>query len=157
VDGAIAELTAHLDISDEHLWYPGTLARLRLIELLLDRAAPADRIAAEEHFGVVLQFWRKAKADWYLTRLVEWAKARHLSMPKSHPHPVAKVSRRGVLTARERQVVGLVAEGLTNKEIAARLVITERTAESHLEQIRGKLGLHNRAQIATWFSATPTL
>jgi DNA-binding CsgD family transcriptional regulator/tetratricopeptide (TPR) repeat protein len=155
VDGAIAELTAHLDVSDEHLWYPGTLARLRLIELLLDRAAPGDRLTAEEHFGVVLRFWRKAKADWYLTRLAEWAKARHLSTPKSHP--VAKGPRRGVLTARERQVVGLVAEGLTNKEIAARLVITERTAESHLEQIRGKLGLHNRGQIARWFSASPTL
>lgn len=154
VNDAIAELTNHLDVSDEHIWYPGTLARLRLIELLLDRAAPADRRAAEGHFEVVLQFWRRAKAAWYLARLAEWGKTRNLAIPKADP--VEKGRRRGLLTARERQVVGLVAEGLTNKEIAARLVITERTAESHVEKIRGKLGLHNRAQIATWFSASAT-
>jgi DNA-binding CsgD family transcriptional regulator len=154
VDGAIDELTTHLPVSDEHIWYPGTLARLRLIELLLDRAEPADRKAAEGHLAVVLQFWRKAKATWYLAWLAEWAKARGLAIPKADR--VAKSPLRGLLTARERQVVGLVAEGLTNKQIAARLVITERTAESHVEQIRGKLGLHNRAQIAAWFSAPPT-
>jgi DNA-binding CsgD family transcriptional regulator len=154
VDDAIAELTTHLDVSDEHLWYPGTLARLRLIELLLDRAGPVDRKAAEGHFEVVLQFWRRAKAAWYLTRLAEWGKTRKLAIPKADA--VAKAPRRGLLTARERQVVGLVAEGLTNKQIAARLVITERTAESHVEKIRGKLGLHNRAQIAAWFSTSAT-
>jgi DNA-binding CsgD family transcriptional regulator/tetratricopeptide (TPR) repeat protein len=154
VDDAIAELTTHLDESDEHLWYPGTLARLRLIEFLLERAAPPDYGAAEGHFAVVLQFWRKAKATWYLARLAEWGKTRGLPVPKADR--VAKSPRRGLLTARERQVVGLVAEGLTNKQIAARLVITERTAESHVEQIRGKLGLHNRAQIAAWFSASAT-
>ena len=46
----------------------------------------------------------------------------------------------------------LVAQGLTNREIAARLFISERTAESHVEQIRGKLGFHSRAQIASWVS-----
>ncbi|MDP9255001.1 MAG: hypothetical protein M3Q31_00350, partial [Actinomycetota bacterium] len=93
VDGAIAELTTHLDVSDEHLWYPGTLARLRLMELLLDRATPADRMTAEGHFAVVLQFWRKAKATWYLARLAEWAKTRNLAMPKADPQP--KGPRRG--------------------------------------------------------------
>src|SRR5690348_720943 len=57
------------------------------------------------------------------------------------------------LTRREREVAALVAEGLTNREIAARLFISERTAESHVEQIRGKLGFHSRAQIATWVTA----
>ena len=44
----------------------------------------------------------------------------------------------------------LVAQGLTNREIATRLFISERTAESHVEQIRGKLGFRSRVQIATW-------
>jgi len=66
------------------------------------------------------------------------------------------------LSPREREVADLVAEGLTNREIAKRLVISERTAEGHVEQIRNKLGFHSRAQIAGWVereragtSATP--
>ena len=57
------------------------------------------------------------------------------------------------LTRREREVADLVAQGLTNREIAARLFISERTAESHVEQIRGKLGFRSRAQIAAWVVA----
>jgi sugar lactone lactonase YvrE len=44
----------------------------------------------------------------------------------------------------------LVAQGLTNRDIATRLFISERTAESHVEQIRGKLGFRSRAQVAAW-------
>ena len=58
------------------------------------------------------------------------------------------------LTRRETEVAALVAEGLTNREIAARLFISERTAESHVEQIRNKLGFHSRTQIAVWFAET---
>jgi DNA-binding CsgD family transcriptional regulator/sugar lactone lactonase YvrE len=54
------------------------------------------------------------------------------------------------LSRREREVADLVAEGLTNREIAERLVISERTAEGHVEQIRNKLGFHSRSQIAAW-------
>lgn len=57
------------------------------------------------------------------------------------------------LTRREREVAVLVGQGLTNREIAARLFISERTAESHVEQIRGKLGFHSRSQIAAWVAA----
>lgn len=58
------------------------------------------------------------------------------------------------LTARELEVAALVAEGLTNKEIAARLFLSERTAEGHLEHIRDKLGFSTRSQIATWYTQT---
>ena len=57
------------------------------------------------------------------------------------------------LTRREREVAILVAQGMTNREVAARLFISERTAESHVEQIRGKLGFHSRSQIAAWVAA----
>lgn len=54
------------------------------------------------------------------------------------------------LSKRELEVARLVAEGLTNREIAARLFIAERTAEGHVEQIRNKLGFRSRTEIATW-------
>lgn len=56
----------------------------------------------------------------------------------------------GELTHREQEVSALVAQGLTNGEIAARLRISERTAEAHLEHVRNKLGFRSRAQIAAW-------
>ncbi|MET8873202.1 protein kinase [Nocardia sp. NPDC004604] len=54
------------------------------------------------------------------------------------------------LTARERQVANLVAEGLTNKAIADRLSVSPRTAQGHVEHILTKLGFTSRAQIAAW-------
>ncbi|MCX5208456.1 LuxR C-terminal-related transcriptional regulator [Kitasatospora sp. NBC_00240] len=54
------------------------------------------------------------------------------------------------LTAREEQVAELVAQGLSNKEIAAALVISQRTAEGHVQKILVKLGFTSRAHIATW-------
>ncbi|MFF0457770.1 protein kinase [Nocardia africana] len=59
------------------------------------------------------------------------------------------------LTKREREVVDLVAEGLTNKEIATRLVISQRTAQGHVEHILSKLGFTRRAQIAAWAGEHP--
>lgn len=52
------------------------------------------------------------------------------------------------LTRREREVAALVAEGLSNREIAARLVVSKRTADAHIEHILAKLGFSSRAQIA---------
>lgn len=54
------------------------------------------------------------------------------------------------LTAREVQVAKLIAEGLTNVEIAQRLRMADRTADAHVEHIRNKLGLRSRSQIAVW-------
>jgi predicted ATPase/DNA-binding CsgD family transcriptional regulator len=56
----------------------------------------------------------------------------------------------GGLTNRETQVADLVAEGLSNKGIATRLVISQRTAEAHVEHILSKLGFTSRTQIAAW-------
>ncbi|MFB7161035.1 LuxR C-terminal-related transcriptional regulator [Streptomyces sp. NPDC056242] len=54
------------------------------------------------------------------------------------------------LTRREREVAELVAQGLSNKDIAARLVISLRTAEGHVEKILTKLGFNTRTQVASW-------
>jgi predicted ATPase/DNA-binding CsgD family transcriptional regulator len=58
------------------------------------------------------------------------------------------------LTAREAQVVGLLASGLTNQQIAARLQVSVSTVKTHLLSIRNKLGLRYRTQIAVWAAAT---
>jgi non-specific serine/threonine protein kinase len=62
----------------------------------------------------------------------------------------ARDASRGPLTRREQEVAALVAQGLTNRQIAARLVVTERTAGTHLERIMNKLGAHSRAEVAAW-------
>lgn len=56
------------------------------------------------------------------------------------------------LTKREREVAALITAGKSNKEIAAHLVISQRTAETHVEHILTKLGFTSRAQIATWMT-----
>jgi non-specific serine/threonine protein kinase len=56
----------------------------------------------------------------------------------------------GTLTRREREVVVLVARGLTNRQVSAELSISERTAGNHVARILRKLGLRSRAQIASW-------
>jgi len=60
------------------------------------------------------------------------------------------------LTKREREVAGLVAAGLSNRQIAERLVVSVRTAEAHVEHILTKLGFTSRAQIVRWV-ASPTM
>lgn len=56
------------------------------------------------------------------------------------------------LTPRQREVAELVSQGCTNREIAARLGIDERSAEGHVERILLRLGFRSRAQIASWYS-----
>jgi DNA-binding CsgD family transcriptional regulator len=56
----------------------------------------------------------------------------------------------GGLTAREREVAALIAQGKINREIAEELVVSERTAESHVNNIMFKLGVHSRRQIRDW-------
>jgi DNA-binding CsgD family transcriptional regulator len=80
--------------------------------------------------------------------------------PASSPasRPPAPAAPQSPLTRRERQVAELVAEGLSNSQIAERLIISQRTAESHVERIFNKLGFGARAQIAVWVTEheTPT-
>jgi len=60
------------------------------------------------------------------------------------------VTRPVPLSRREREVAVLVAQGLTNREIARTLFLSERTAENHVQHILTKLGFGSRAQIAAW-------
>jgi DNA-binding CsgD family transcriptional regulator len=59
----------------------------------------------------------------------------------------------GLLAKREAEVAALVAEGLSNRQIGARLFISERTVDSHVRSILNKLGFGSRAQIAAWMAS----
>ncbi len=74
------------------------------------------------------------------------------SLPQEKPmsQEALTSSKYGGLSAREREVAALVAQGKSNREIAACLVVSERTAEAHVSNILGKLGLNTRTQIAAW-------
>ena len=60
------------------------------------------------------------------------------------------------MSKREREDARLVAAGLTDRDIATKLVISQRTAESHLQHILTKLGFRSRSQIAAWVAAHST-
>jgi DNA-binding NarL/FixJ family response regulator len=60
----------------------------------------------------------------------------------------------GGLSEREREVAAGIHEGLSNREIADRLVLSVRTVDTHVQRILGKLGFGSRAQIAAWFEST---
>ena len=57
-----------------------------------------------------------------------------------------------VLGTREEEVGTLIAQGLSNKDIAARLFLSVRTVETHVHHLLNKLGVNSRTQIAVWFS-----
>jgi DNA-binding NarL/FixJ family response regulator len=57
-------------------------------------------------------------------------------------------------TRRECEIAGLVADGLTNREIAERLVLSERTVEGHIANLFAKVNVNSRTQLATWFMRT---
>jgi DNA-binding NarL/FixJ family response regulator len=68
------------------------------------------------------------------------------SAPAKRGHPIVR-GPGGELSERELEVALLVAEGLTNRAIADRLVLGETTIDTHLKGVRTKLNVHNRAEI----------
>ena len=88
-----------------------------------------------------------------LEEAVEFA----LSEESSSPEPPASEqptggTREETLTRREKDVATLVARGLTNRQIASELSISEHTAATHIRRILKKLGLRSRAQIGSWLT-----
>ncbi len=75
-----------------------------------------------------------------------------LALGRSAPARRERLQHPGGLTGREVQIVLGIAEGLTNRQIAERLAISERTVDAHVQNIRNKLGMDKRAQIAAWAS-----
>jgi predicted ATPase/DNA-binding CsgD family transcriptional regulator len=92
--------------------------------------------------------WAEGRA-WPLERALDEALAppapAPAQSPRRAPDPAASP-----LTAREREIAALIGRGLTSREIAEALVLSERTVDNHADNIRGKLGLRSRAEIAAW-------
>ena len=84
------------------------------------------------------------------------AEARRLDMPGPYKQAeqllggTATAAAASPLTGREREVTALVAAALSNRQIADRLFLSERTVESHVRNVLTKLALTGRTQIATW-------
>ena len=107
-------------------------------------ATPSELTAAIAHAtrrSCVLRARRSGRPRWRREQVQPAALAQQLSMTE----PVD-----GQLSRREVEVVQLVMAGMTNREIAQKLFIAERTAEGHLERIRGKLGVRSRTEAAMW-------
>jgi DNA-binding CsgD family transcriptional regulator len=81
-----------------------------------------------------------------MSPFVDRAKAVRAQLSAAEPEPLR-------LTRRELEVAELVGRGLTNREIAKRLVLSERTAQNHVQHILTKLGLANRSQVAVWVNS----
>jgi non-specific serine/threonine protein kinase len=89
---------------------------------------------------------RRAGAAMDLPTLAAYALGEHVDVgPASSKQP----DDHG-LTAREREICGLVAQGLTDRLIAERLVISPRTVQTHVANILGKLGFRSRTEVTTW-------
>jgi predicted ATPase/DNA-binding CsgD family transcriptional regulator len=72
--------------------------------------------------------------------------------PRSRPEPAVKPGPRTPLTRRELEIATLIADDLTNREIARRLSLSERTVQTHVTNMLNKLGLRSRAQVARWLA-----
>jgi DNA-binding CsgD family transcriptional regulator len=146
---AIDDYRESIRLHDDVHPLPRELVRRRLIEALLARDESGDRAAAEAAFAESARMWRVPRAFHRHAWLAHWGSARGLSVP-AEAEPSAQTAERFSLSPREREVAGLIADGLSNRAIADRLGLSERTIEAHVEHILSKLGFRSRARVATW-------
>ena len=115
------------------------ITRFHLGRLLLAQGGAGHAQAATEHLDAAL------------------STARRLGMaPLSTAAAAIRRSGRPTISSREEQVAALVAEGLSNRQIATRLHLSERTAENHVAHILTKLGFDSRSRIAAWYATRST-
>jgi DNA-binding CsgD family transcriptional regulator len=137
-DDAVRELRLGIAADDRAGTPPfAALARFELAKVLARRRRPGD---VQEASAIAASVAGTA-GQLGMAPLRHRASALAASLRGDTPGP---------LTRREREVAAHVAQGLTNKQIAALMHISERTAESHVQHILSKLGLANRTHIAAW-------
>ncbi|GGU35362.1 ATP-binding protein [Lentzea flava] len=126
-----------------------SFANMSPFHKLLERTDRAVRRALGDDYPVITTLGADLRYEQAMAFALE-------PVPDSERRP-AKPALPGGLTRQEFTIAGLVAEGLTSKQIGARLFISPRTADRHVVNIRVKLGLPNRMSLAAWHrSATGT-
>jgi DNA-binding CsgD family transcriptional regulator len=128
------------------------LTHLNIAELLIQETDDAARSEALEHLEVAIPELRDMKMQPGLERaLVLKGK-----LEAAASEPSTRRSAPDTLTAREREIASLMADGLSNRDIAEKLVISEGTVDVHVKHILGKLGFRSRAQVAGWLARQAT-
>lgn len=118
-------------------------------ELLGSYYSPVEATLPNDVYAIALEHGRAMSLDDAIKLALSGEKAVWAQqVGGTSGRPVAEPSTS--LSRREQEVAVLVARGLTNRQIASELVLSERTVESHVAKILGKLELSSRAQIATW-------
>ena len=146
-------------------WRAANSGQARLAAQLLGAAEVAGTRAGAEIMGPSLPFWAQAKelaldalgpskfeAEFTAGKRMSRDAAMRLALGESPRDEVEAGAdgASGPLAKREVEVAKLIAEGLSNKRIGARLFISEATVATHVRNIMNKLGFNSRAQIAGW-------
>ncbi|MEW5961737.1 MAG: LuxR C-terminal-related transcriptional regulator, partial [Chloroflexota bacterium] len=150
-DEAEADLQSALDLCQKQ----GVRMGLWRIQLALGKLyqAGANSKRAEAAFTAARTLIEELAATMPDDGLRENFRRRAMAMiPPAQPLTPRQAARQefGGLTKRERQVAAVVAQGLSNQEIAGELVVSVKTVEAHVSRILSKLGFSSRAQIAAW-------
>jgi DNA-binding CsgD family transcriptional regulator len=127
------------------------LIRLDLAELLVSNY-PSEKAQAVNHLKIATAEFEAMHMQPSLARARELeGRAALARQSRSSVRPGATLPESPEpLTEREREVAALLAQGMSNREIAEMLVISESTAEVHVKHILSKLGLRSRSQVAVW-------
>ena len=133
---------ADLSVAAGHVW--------RSLGTSLEAFGPHLSAFAEEHgppepippLQIMVMLWSGSTTS-TTSSISYWALAKPRRVGRTDSAP---------LTKRELEVAALIESGLSNREIAERLVIAKRTADGHVERILAKLGFSSRAQVAAWMA-----
>jgi ATP/maltotriose-dependent transcriptional regulator MalT len=130
--------------------YQAAVARWRAAEAHVEHG---ERDAAAEEAGTAAQVARSLGSKWLVDEIATLAERARLQLEAVTPPITAPDGHPGAedpfgLTPRERQVLALIAEGATNRQIGATLFMAEKTASVHVSRILSKLGVRSRTQAA---------
>ncbi|MBA3369534.1 MAG: response regulator transcription factor, partial [Geodermatophilaceae bacterium] len=114
-------------------------SRMYLAEVLQARGGPQNLAAAAREARTALAAMRALHMQGRAATCAQLVTALHSDLAKGT-----------VVTPREREIVVLVADGLSNRQIAQQLFVSERTVETHVSHVLTKLGASKRVDIATW-------